>query len=65
MASIDYSVDVHLQMSVSGNTGLMRLVGLDLDLVAGRQEGVEANNKLRVALHGVQALFIQFRHNRV
>ena len=37
-------------MRMAGQAGLLRLVGLHLNLVAGRQEGVEAQHQLREAV---------------
>ena len=47
-------INVHLEMRMTGQIGGLRLVGLHLDLVAGREEGVEPHNQLGVALeqHG-------------
>ena len=47
-------INVYLEMRMTGQIGGLRLVGLHLDLVAGREEGVEPHNQLGVALeqHG-------------
>ena len=42
--------ETHLKMRMAGQAGLLRLVGLHLNLVAGRQEGVEAHDELGMSL---------------
>ncbi len=37
-------------MGMAGHAGLLGLIGLDLNLVAGGKEGVEADNQLGMAL---------------
>ena len=42
--------ETHLKMRMARQAGLLRLVGLHLNLVAGRQEGVEAHDELGMSL---------------